>query len=129
MLLAMGVGLVTALGAIAFAPSALQAQGRVLADYVTRISDNDKVSSQGIRHTDVGAILGQDRANMHRFDSADPEDESDGYFTDQETRALFGRLVSRGLVRPDVRRAIINGNPLVRVTAHPTRVYVELIEP
>jgi hypothetical protein len=37
--------------------------------------------------------------------------------------------MSRGIVRPDTARAIINGTPLVRVTVYATRMNVEILEP
>lgn len=105
------------------------AQGRVVAEYTARIGPDDHANSSGDRLTTVAAILRQDRANMHRFDLSDEEDESDDYFIDPQTRGLFEWLVSRGLVRADTHRAIINGNPLVRVTVYQRRADVEILEP
>ncbi len=110
-------------------PSVAQAQGRVLADYMARISPQDQVNSQGDRLDTAAAVLRQDRANFHRFDMADEEDEGDDVFTDAHERARFERLLSRGTARPDVRRAIVSGSPLVRVTVYATRADVEVIEP
>lgn len=111
-------------------PGLASAQGRVVAEYTARIGPDDHFNSNGDRLDTVAAILRQDRANMHRFDLADEEDESDGHFVDAETRALFEWLVARGLVRVDTRRAIINGNPLVRVTVYERRrADVEILEP
>lgn len=109
--------------------STASAQGRVLAEYTARIGPDDHFNSGGDRLDTVAAILRQDRANMHRFDLADDEDESDDYFTDAQTRGLFEWLISRGLTRADTRRAIINGNPLVRVTVYQRRADVEILEP
>lgn len=117
----------TVLGTL-FAGSA-SAQGRVLAEYTARIGPDDHFNSAGDRLDTVAAILRQDRANMHRFDLADEEDESDDYFVDAQTRGLFEWLTSRGLARPDTRREIINGNPLVRVTVYERRADVEVLEP
>ncbi|MBV6657935.1 MAG: hypothetical protein KI785_09225 [Devosiaceae bacterium] len=103
-------------------------QGRLLESYTARLSAADHRTSEGVRHDTAAGVLRQDRANVHRFDAADEEDEVDSFFTDAQTRARFERLVARGLIRPDVRRAIINGTPLVRVTVYPTRVGVELLE-
>lgn len=113
----------------ATAPTQAFAQGRVLTDYTTRISAQDKVNSVGDRLETAAAILRQDRANYHRFDQADAEDESDDVFDDRHERGRFERLMSRGVVRPDTARAIINGTPLVRVTVYATRMDVEIIEP
>jgi hypothetical protein len=105
------------------------AQGRVLADYTARVSAQDKVNSVGDRLTTVGAILRQDRANYHRFEQPGDEDTADEHFTNADERARFERLLSRGIVRPDTAREIINGTPLVRVTVFATRAYVEILEP
>lgn len=110
-------------------PSSTWAQGRVLAEYTARISEQDHFTSAGDRLDTAPAILRQDRANFHRFDQADAEDEGDAIFHDRHERGRFERLMSRGIVRPDTARAIINGTPLVRVTVYATRMNVEVIEP
>lgn len=110
-------------------PAIVLAQGRVLTEYTTRISAQDKVNSVGDRLETAAAILRQDRANYHRFDQPDAEDEGDDVFDDRHERGRFERLMSRGVVRPDTARAIINGTPLVRVTVYATRMDVEIIEP
>lgn len=104
------------------------AQGRVLAEYVARIGPQDHVTSQGVRLDTAAAVLRQDRANYHRFDMADPEDEGDDVFDDAHERARFERLLSRGIARPPTLRAIVNDTPLVRVTVYPTRADVEIIQ-
>ncbi len=101
----------------------------MLADYTARISAQDKVNSAGERLTTVGAVLRQDRANFHRFDQPDEEDQADEHFTNTDERARFERLLSRGIVRPDTARQIINGTPLVHVTFFATCAYVEVLEP
>jgi len=114
---------------VLLASTAALAQGRVLTEYTTRIGPQDKVNSVGDRLETAAAILRQDRANYHRFDQADAEDEGDDVFDDRRERGRFERLMSRGVVRPDTARAIINGTPLVRVTVYATRMDVEIIEP
>jgi hypothetical protein len=104
------------------------AQGRVLAEYTARIGPQDHVTSQGVRLDTAAAVLRQDRANYHRFDNADPEDEGDDVFDDAHERARFERLLSRGIARPQTLRAIVNATPLVRVTVYATRADVELIQ-
>lgn len=110
-------------------PATVVAQGRVLADYTARISAQDQVNSVGDRLETAAAILRQDRANYHRFDQADAEDEGDDVFDNRHERGRIERLMSRGVVRPDTARAIVNGTPLVRVTVYATRMDVEVIEP
>ncbi|MEM1287348.1 MAG: hypothetical protein AAGH60_03250 [Pseudomonadota bacterium] len=130
--------LVTATTAVAFVLSTFllvegsisqgAAQGRLLAVYQARISEQDHRNSQGDRLSTVAGILRQDRANFHRFDQADPEDEIDDVFTTAEERARFEQLVSRGLVRTDTRRAILGGNPLIEVSVYSGRVDVVVLE-
>ena len=110
------------------AAGAALSQGRFIETYVARLSDQDHVTSGGERLSTVAAILRQDRANFHRFDQPDDEDEPDTFFTERENRGALERLVSRGNITPDVRRAIISGTPLVRVTVHGRRVDVEILE-
>ena len=110
-------------------PTAALAQGRVLADYTARIGPQDHVNSMGDRLNTAAAILRQDRANYHRFGQPDAEDEGDEVFDDRRERGRMERLMSRGVMRPDTRRAIINGTPLVRVVVYATRMDVEILEP
>lgn len=110
-------------------PGTTWAQGRVFADYTARISEQDHFTSNGERLETAAAVLRQDRANYHRFDQPDAEDEGDDVFDDRHERGRIERLMSRGIVRPDTARAIVNGTPLVRVTVYSTRMYVEIVEP
>ena len=119
--------LAAALAAVLVLP--VPARAQLLAQYTARLGAADHVTSSGTRLDTVAAILRQDRANLHRFGTPDPEDETDPVFVTAEARAGFERLVARGLVRPEVRRAIISATPLVRVSVYPTRVDVELLAP
>jgi hypothetical protein len=125
----LGFGLFAVLALLASGAGQALAQGEVVVVYQARIGPQDHVTSTGERLSSVAAILRQDRANFHRFDQPDSQDEGDSVFTTQEQRGRFERLVSRGIVRPAVRAAIIHANPLVQVTVYATRVDVELVEP
>ena len=104
-------------------------QGVLVGEYTARIGPQDRVNSSGDRLDTVAAILRQDRANYHRFDQADAEDEGDPVFTTPDERGRFERLIARGVVTREARRAILAGTPLVRVRIYPTRVHVELVDP
>ena len=104
-------------------------QGVLLGEYTARIGPQDRVNSNGDRLDTVAAILRQDRANYHRFDQADAEDEGDPVFTTPYERGRFERLIARGVLTRDARRAILAGTPLVHVRIYPTRVHVDLADP
>jgi hypothetical protein len=117
----LGFGLFAVLALLASGAGQALAQGEVVVVYQARIGPQDHVTSTGERLSSVAAILRQDQP--------DSQDEGDSVFTTQEQRGRFERLVSRGIVRPAVRAAIIHANPLVQVTVYATRVDVELVEP
>ena len=101
-------------------------QPTLIAEYTARISPGDRVNSQGDSLTTVAAILRQDRANFHRFDGADPEDEADTDFSTQEERGRFERMIQRGQVSAETRRAILNGTPLIRVQIFSEHIVVSV---
>jgi hypothetical protein len=112
----------TILAALAvLAPSA--ALARPLEVYEARLSAQDHFNSSGGRLTTVAAIIRQDRANYHRFDQRDPEDEGDRFFASADNRARLEALIDRGSVTPRARREILNGTPLVVV-----RVWEDYVE-
>ncbi|MEM6712874.1 MAG: hypothetical protein AAF590_11415 [Pseudomonadota bacterium] len=103
-------------------------QPTLIGEYTARISSNDRVNSQGDSLTTVAAILRQDRANFHRFGMAEAEDGDDPVFASQEERGRFERLIAKGQVSAETRRAILNASPLVRVQIFPNHVTVSLID-
>ncbi len=116
--------LLVALG-LATAPARAQ---QLLDAYCTFISDNDKVASDGYRLTDAGSILRQDRANYHRFDEADYEDEGDTVFGSTSARERIPSLLQNGGNDAATLRAIVTGNPYVCVEIYRTSLYVS-VEP
>jgi serine/threonine protein kinase len=96
-----------------------------LAVYRSRLSEQDHLSSRGERLTAIPDILRQDRANFHRFNQRDPEDQADPFFADVKNRAYFDAMTFRG----GSREAIINGDPLVEVAVYRGRVVVTVIAP
>jgi len=97
--------------------------------YVAKIGKADHYNSDGLRIDKAEYIIQQDRANYHKFKKRDPQDESDPFFKTKENRAKMYRMIQRGggLDRR-VRRAILNGNPLIKVKVKGNRMYVSLLK-
>ncbi|WP_299328835.1 hypothetical protein [Parasphingopyxis sp.] len=92
--------------------------------YQTVISPQDTVNSSGNRLRSVGAILRQDRANMHRFGRADAGDQYEDMFLSSASRALIPGWVSNGYVDPSAAAAIRNGRAYVTVYVYEGRIEV-----
>lgn len=88
---------------------------QLLDSYHALLSWNDHYNSQGARLTQPWQVIQQDRANMHRFGRADPQDQRDGYFASPANRASAERMFLRGRVDPGVAAAIVNGEVMVHV--------------
>lgn len=103
------------------------AQHGPLGHYTARLSSRDHFNSNGQRLLTVAAIIRQDRANLHRFGRHDPEDQWDGFFSNQGNRAALERLIARGRISRAVSNAIINGEPLIHVDVYQGYVVVTLL--
>lgn len=121
------IGLVLLFAAAAPAEGA-RGGGRLLDSYIARLSAQDHVNSYGERLSSAAAIIRQDRANFHVYGRQDSEDEGDSYFSSAGNRALMEAMLNRGTATPGVRRAIVYGEPLVRVDIYPGRVVVTLLD-
>lgn len=68
-------------------------QAGVMAGYIADITERDLFNSRGVRLTNFGAILQQDRANVHKSgvldSSEDFTERLDGYFTSAARRAVL----------------------------------------
>jgi hypothetical protein len=84
----------------------------VIEAYYAELSQRDMFNSSGVRLTDLGAILQQDRANVHRFGKRDPGDELDPFFANRELRARIPGLYARGDTDPLIARIVTGGSPL-----------------
>ena len=73
------------------APVPVSAQ-QLIGEYFTFLTPTDFFNSNGVRLTDFGQILQQDRANFHRFGRADEGDQWDPVFADQGLRTLIPRI-------------------------------------
>lgn len=76
-------------------PVAAQAWDQ-LAYYIATIGPEDFVNSRGVRLTDPGAVLQQERANYHRFGIRHRLDQPDPIFADRNQRARLPELYVAG---------------------------------
>ncbi|MFD1511567.1 hypothetical protein [Lacimonas salitolerans] len=67
-----------------------------IGSYYAALGPQDYVNSKGARLRDFGAILQQDRANYHRFNRRDPQDQGDPFFGDAQRRAMIPALFAAG---------------------------------
>jgi len=92
--------------------------------YQTMISPQDTVSSSGNRLRSVGAILRQDRANMHRFGRSDAGDGHENVFLSSASRALIPGWLNNGYVDASTAAAIRSGRAYVTVYVYEGRIEV-----
>jgi hypothetical protein len=106
--------LVSLMGSALVVPAApVLAQGGMVDTYCAQISENDKFNSDGEALTGAAAMIQQDRANFHRFDLRDPDDQPDTTFEDAEARARIPDLIDNGFIPADVAEAIETDEPVV----------------
>ena len=88
--------------------------------YQVRLSERDHYSSSGAKLTSVAAILRQDRANYHKFNKRDAEDQSDRFFSSAGNRGLlegyYNNIANNSPLSKADSNVIINGTPLVKVS-------------
>lgn len=87
-----------------------------LGAYFAEIGPEDMVNSSGEPLRDFGAILQQDRANVHRFGVRHGGDEVDPFFVGRDARATIPGLYAGGPRDELIERIVLEGSPLgVRV--------------
>ena len=118
------LGLAAAGFMVAIPGTAQACRSDFLGAYNTRISRQDVFASDGLRLSNVGAILQQDRANLHRFRRGDRGDGYDSMFLSAESRALIPRWLHE--VAPAARAAILRGNAYVNVRVYEGCIDVRL---
>ncbi len=97
--------------------------------YVARIGERDHYNSHGMRLTDFGAILRQDRANYYRF-GGDAEDEGDGgYFATTKAREdlQYMDVVPVGISMRRLRDKIVYGTPLLEIRIKEDTMYIRVL--
>src|SRR5206468_3012820 len=83
-----------------------------------RLSAKDHFNSSGQRLTSAAAIIRQDRANFHRNDIRDEEDQADLFFADEDNRKVLEAMLERGSNSASALSTIVNGTPLIRVSIY-----------
>jgi uncharacterized protein YraI len=86
--------------------------------YYAKLSAQDHYNSRGIRLNSVAAILRQDRANFHKYFRRDPEDTGEPFFANEYNRSMLEQIIRRSYIPPQIRNAILYGEPYVRVTVY-----------
>jgi len=117
--------LLAAIG-IALSQSPILAIEAYAEGYCTRISDEDKVASDGYKLKDAASIIRQDRANVHKFGKADPGDQVDAIFVDPKAREKIAAMIERGKMEADVAQEIVGGTPVICVDAFADTMLVSL---
>jgi len=112
--------------AAALAASPAAAGDDRLDSYCARLGSDDHFNSNGVRLTDVAAIIRQDRANFHAFGVQDAEDDGDSFFSSKENRARLEAMLRNGKASKAVRKAIVDGTPLICVDIYENWVEVTL---
>jgi len=94
--------------------------------YLALLSDTDHVNSRGALLPTVLSILQQDRANYHRYQRRDREDEGDSFFSRTTDRAFMKNMPIRS---PDVNweQRILNCTPLVKVTVESGKLILHIL--
>lgn len=107
--------LAATLGAAVLLASPSRAQEVLVESYVAFLSEADHFNSSGQRLTSAAEIIRQDRANYHRFNIRDPQDQDDHFFADENNRAILEQLLEKGRADPGVIARIVNSTVLIRV--------------
>jgi len=94
--------------------------------YLALLSDTDHVNSRNVLLSTVLSILQQDRANYHRYQRRDREDEGDSFFSRSADRASMKNMPVRS---PDAdwEQRILNGTPLVKVTVESGKLLLHIL--
>ncbi len=100
----------------------------LLGSYIARMGDNDHYASDGYKLDTAAQVVRQDRANWHKFGRGDAEDDDDRWFASTNARARFETMLNKsGAMTQQVRREILNGNPVVKVTVYQSSVKVVIV--
>jgi hypothetical protein len=112
----------------ALASATAASADQYLGSYQARISPRDHHASDGYALDTAAQMVRQDRANVHQFGYADPEDENDPWFGTKSARANLERMLGRGgAMSGATRNAIANGTPVIQVDVYRNSVHVEIV--
>jgi hypothetical protein len=106
----------------------VSAKEKPLEVYQARIGTQDHFNSKGNRLKSAAGIIRQDRANYHKFNKKDPDDQSDIFFAKRKNRKLFEQMLGRGTLNKAAQNAILSGNPLIQVSIYQNLVKVVVVK-
>ena len=99
----------------------------LLESYTARLSSEDHFNSNGERLKSVAAIIRQDRANYHKFNIRDKEDQFDSVFVDKDNRDRLEAMLNRGFISNAAKDSVINGTPVIFVKIYKNHIEVSLL--
>ena len=107
--------------------NAAAAQTQPLEVYRARLGTLDHSNSKGRPLKSAAGIIRQDRANYHRFNQRDSEDQYDSFFAKRKNRDLLEKMLKKGKLSRAFRKAILSGTPLIEVSIYETWVTVVVL--
>jgi len=81
----------------------------LIGEYRAYISEQDLYNSSRERLTQPWQIIRQDRANYHKFNIQDADDQFDSFFASAANREIMEKLIQRGSIEPIASKAIVQG--------------------
>lgn len=97
--------------------------------YTAKIGKKDHYNSRGVKLNNINAILRQDRVNYYNG-NGDIEDTGIGRFNNIKERQTLDKITIEpiNISMRDLKKAIINGNPLLQIEVFPTHLRVKLLK-
>ncbi|MEI6707323.1 MAG: hypothetical protein WCK96_09345 [Methylococcales bacterium] len=102
----------------------IYAEEPLVESYTAKLSSEDHFNSDGQRLKNVADIIRQDRANYHKFNVRDNEDNGDSFFADKDNRERIPTMLKKGHIDKETQKIILNGTPVVSVNIY--RHYIEV---
>jgi hypothetical protein len=99
----------------------------LLESYTARLSSEDHVNSNGERLESAAAIIRQDRANYHKFNIRDSEDQFDSVFADKDNRDRLEAMLKKGFISNATKDSIVNDTPVIFVKIYKNHIEVSLL--
>ncbi|MDD1606388.1 MAG: hypothetical protein LUP96_06810 [Methylococcaceae bacterium] len=94
--------------------------------YTAKLSSEDHFNSDGQRLKSAADIIRQDRANYHKFNIRDGEDQGDSFFGDKDNRERIPAMLKKGSLDKATQKSILNGTPVVLVNIYKKYIDVYL---
>ncbi|MCX7068050.1 MAG: hypothetical protein NTW85_10210 [Methylococcales bacterium] len=102
------------------------AEETLVESYTAKLSSEDHFNSDGQRLKNVADIIRQDRANYHKFNVRDNEDNADSFFADKDNLERIPAMLKKGHIDKETQKSILNGTPVVSVKIYPNYIDIYL---